>query len=229
MRKVLFVSVIAAFALAVSGLCMAVEIATEAEMANVIEGPMVIAVPADAAAEGGPEPDAPSRGNFVWAPGVPVTGGPNDHTGFAQFIINIPQAGKYAVWGRVVAWDGNSDSFWVTWEPADPADADPQVSQDTTYRWSVDQGNTWHWARINQWLNAGTFMREWDLPAGPTTLTIWTREDATMLDCIFITDNLSEDVNEVNPREPTDTDLQAAAVNPAHKLAVTWGSIRSAW
>jgi len=80
MRKVLFVSVIAAFALAVSGLCMAVEIATEAEMASVIEGPMVIAVPADAAAEGGPEPDAPSRGNFVWAPGVPVTGGPNDHT-----------------------------------------------------------------------------------------------------------------------------------------------------
>jgi hypothetical protein len=228
MRKLLLLSVIAAFALVMSGLCMAVELAMEAELADVIEAPMVIGVPADAVAQGGPEPDAPSRGNFCWAPGEPLVGGANGDQGFVQFTINIPQAGKYAAWGRVIAWDGNSDSFWVTWQPADP-DENSQETGNTEFRWSTAQGNTWHWDRINQWLDAGTFEREWDLPAGPTTLTIYTREDAAMLDCIFITDNLSEDEAEVSPRVPTDADLQAAAVNPADKLAVTWGSIRSAW
>jgi hypothetical protein len=144
-----------------------------------------------------------------------------------QFEINVPVAGTYAIWGRIVAWDGNSDSFWVTWEPTDPADADPQVSQDTTYRWGVAQSNTWAWDRINQWLDGGTFEREWEVDAGMTTLTIWTREAACMMDCIFITDNLSEDEAEVAPRVPTDEDLSVAAVEPNDKLAVTWGAIRS--
>jgi hypothetical protein len=225
MRKLLLVSVIAVFALSISGLCVAVEIATEAEMANVIEEPMVVGVPADGAAQGGPEPDEPSRGQFVWMPGPPVTGGGGE--GSMQFTINIPQAGKYAIWGRVIAWDGNSDSLWVNWLPADP-DENPQETDNTEFRWGVAQGNTWHWDRINHWLNAGTFEREWDLPAGETTLIIRTREDATMLDSIFITDNLSEDEAEVAPRVPSDADLQTAAVNPAHKLAVTWSSIKSA-
>ena len=83
-----------------------------------------------------------------------------------QFDINIPQAGKYAAWGRVAAWDGNSDSFWVVWQPADP-DENPQETQNTEFRWGVAQSNEWHWDRINHWLDGGTFEREWDLPAGP--------------------------------------------------------------
>jgi hypothetical protein len=225
MRKLIFLSMVAGIALLVSGLCMAVEIATEAELAEVIEEPMVIATPAEAVAQGGPEPVDPSRGQFVWSPGPPVTGGGG--SGFIQFSINIPQAGVYAIWGRVAAWDGNSDSFWVTWQPADP-DENPQETENTEYRWGVAQSNEWQWDRINHWLNGGTFDREWDLPAGPTTLTIWSREDATMLDCIFITDNLSDQEADVSPRVPTDADLQVTAVNPAQKLAVTWGSIRSA-
>ena len=225
MRKVLFLSIVAMLALVVSGLCSAVEIAMEAELANVIQEPMVIGVPADAVAQTGPEPDAPSRGEFVWQPGPPVTGGGGE--GFVQFVINIPQAGKYAIWGRCISWDGNSDSLWVTWEPADPAE-NPQETQNTEFRWSTGSGNTWYWRRVNAWLNGGTIQREWDVPAGETTLTFWSREDATMLDCIFITDNLSEDEAEVAPRVPTDADLQAAAVKPTSKLAVTWGSIRAA-
>jgi len=227
MWKLLFLSVVVGTLLVISGLAMAIEIATEAELATKIEAPMVVAVPADAKAQGGPEPDAPSRGKFVWAPGKPLEGGANDGKGFVQFIIKIPKAGKYAIWGRVIAWDGNSDSFWVTWNPADP-DEKPQVTANTKFRWSVASGNTWHWDRINQWLDGGTFDREWDLPAGTTTLTIWTREDATMLDCIFITDNLSPDEAVVKPRVPTDADLSMTAVNPADKLSITWGSIKSA-
>ena len=222
MNKVLLFLAVAMFLM--SGLAMAVEIATEAELANVIQDPMVVANPDDAAAQGGPKPDEPSRGQFVWAPGPPTTGGGGE--GFMQFDINIPTAGKYAIWGRVIAWDGNSDSFWVTWTPGDPEE-DPQDTQNTEFRWSVAGGPTWHWDKINQWLDGGTFERTWDLPAGPTTLTIWTREDATMLDCIFITDNLSDDEGEVSPRMPTDADLQAAPVEPGGKLTTTWSSIRS--
>ena len=85
-----------------------VEIALEAELADKIQAPMVIAVPADAEARGGPEPDEPSNGKFIWTPGAPVTGGGG--SGFAEFTINIPEDGTYTIWGRAIAWDGNSDS-----------------------------------------------------------------------------------------------------------------------
>jgi len=225
MKKVLIFSMIAVFALVFSGLCLAVELALEAEFATHIEPPQVIAVPADAAALG-PEPDAPSRGAFVWAPGAPLEGGDNGNAGFIRFEINMPEAGTYAVWARIIAWDGNSDSFYTTWEPADPA-VNPQDPADNNFRWSLGNGETWHWDRIEVWADDGSHTdKEWVIPAGPTTLTIWTREDAAMLDSIFITDNLSSEEAEANPRVPSDDDL--AAVTPSGKLAVTWGSIRSA-
>jgi len=200
---------------------IAVELAFEAEDADTIEAPMVIGVPADGAAEGGPEPVDPSGGKFVWVPGPPVTGGGGE--GFMEFVINIPEAGTYAIWGRVVAWDGNSDSFWINWLPAD-SDENPQETNNTEFRWGVAQGNEWHWDRINHWLDGGTFDREWDLPKGKTNLIIRTREDATMLDCIYITDNLAADEAEVNPKLPSEV---IPAVEAHGKLTTTWASIKS--
>jgi hypothetical protein len=203
---------------------VAVELGGEAEDANTIEAPMVVATPAEAAAQGGPEPVDPSGGKFVWSPGPPVTGGGDE--GFMEFVINIPAAGTYAIWGRVAAWDGNSDSFWVNWLPAD-ADENSQETGNTEFRWGVAQGNEWHWDRINHWLDSGTFEREWELPAGETTLRIYTREDATMLDCIFITDNLSEDEAEVAPKLPTEgVDPLWTAVEVHGKLATTWANMK---
>ncbi len=210
-----------------------VEIALEAELANKIEAPMAMGVPSDAKDNGGPEPDEPSNGEFIWAPGAPVAGGPNDGRGWAEFLIDIPEDGTYAIWGRVVAWDGNSDSFWVTWEPADPAE-NPQQTQNFDFRWATAQGPGWHWDRINQWLDAGTFDRQWELDKGETKLTIWTREDATMLDCLFITDNLAADSAGAAVREPTDEDRKLQkeggvkhAVDAAGKLSTKWGRIKS--
>lgn len=206
-----------------------VEIALEAELADTIQAPIVEAVPDDAKAKGGPKPDEPSRGKFIWAPGAPKAGGGG--SGFAEFIVDIPTADEYAIWGHVIAWDGNSDSFWVTVRPADP-DENPQQTGNTQYRWGVAQGNTWHWDRINHWLDAGTFDREWKLPKGEATIKIWTREDATMLDTLFITNDLSPDQNVVRPRLPTDEDVKkqlsrGRAVLPAGKLSITWGYIKS--
>jgi hypothetical protein len=204
---------------------IAVELGCEAEDADTVETPMVVATPAEAAAEGGPEPVNPSGGKFVWAPGPPLTGGGD--AGFAAFIVNIPEAGTYAAWARVVAWDGNSDSYWVNWLPAD-ADENSQETGNTEFRWGVAQGNEWHWDRINHWLDGGTFDREWDLPKGETNFIIRTREDATMIDCIYITDNLSEDEAEVNPKLPPDVpSIHGVAVESRGKLATKWASMKT--
>lgn len=204
-----------------------VEIALEAEFANTIQASIVEAVPDDAKAKGGPQPDEPSRGKFIWAPGAPVTGGGD--SGFAEFIVDIPVADEYAIWGRVIAWDGNSDSFWVTVRPADP-DENPQATGNTEFRWGVAQGNTWHWDRINHWLDGGTFDRKWELPKGEAFIKIWSREDATILDTLFITNDLAATQNDV--RLPTDEDVEkqlsrGRAVHPTGKLSMTWGYIKS--
>ena len=82
-----------------------------------------------------------------------------------------------------------SDSFWVTWQPADPNE-DAQVTKNVQFRWAVVNGPVWHWVRINQWLDAGRFDREWKFKEkGETVLRIAVREDAAMLDAIFVTPN----------------------------------------
>ena len=87
----------------------------------------------------------------------------------ARAGLSLSSAGKYALWGKVLAWDGNSDSLWVTWQPADP-DEDAQATKNVQFRWSVAGGPAWHWDRINHWLDAGTFNREWKFnQAGKTT------------------------------------------------------------
>lgn len=209
-----------------------VEIALEAELANKIQAPMVIAVPTDAKDEGGLEPDEPSNGEFIWAPGKPVEGGANGDRGWAEFIIEIPEDGEYAIWGHVVAWDGNSDSFWVVWEPAD-AFENPQQTQNMDFRWSVGNGPAWHWDRIEAWKADDTHVdRVWELDKGPTKLTIFTREDATMLDCLYVTNDLVG--GQANARVPTDEDRELQkkgaveqAVDAAGKLSTAWGGIKS--
>ena len=196
-----------------SGISYGYERAIEAEMADAIEAPMIIDDDADA-----------SGGQFIWMEGPPVAGGGGE--GWAEYILPIPEAGTYALWGKVIAWDGNSDSFWVTWQPADP-DENAQETQNTEFRWGVAQSEEWHWDRINHWLDGGTFEREWELEAGETTLRIAVREDATMLDVIFITDNLSEDEAEVGPRDPIPSD-SLVPVEPQDKLATTWGKLKAA-
>ena len=195
-----------------------IEIALEAELANTIQAPMIIADDKDA-----------SDGKFIWMEGAPVAGGGG--TGWAEFIINIPAKGKYALWGYVIAWDGNSDSFWVTWQPSDPNE-DAQATQNTQFRWGVAQGAAWHWDRINHWLDGGTFDREWEFDApSETVLRIGVREDATMLDALFVTSNIkATNEGEASVRLPDDKDrkiqVEGLAVNPKNKIATTWGSIK---
>lgn len=197
--------------LIVNGVGYSYDRAFEAENPDTLEPPMVVAEDAEA-----------SDGKYVWVEGEPLTGGGDE--GWLEYIIDIPTAGTYALWGRVFVWDGNSDSFWVTWRPADPNE-DAQVTGNTEFRWSIGTKNEWHWDRINHWLDSGTFDREWELPIGETILRIATREDAAKLDVIFVTDNLSADQADVNPRVPGPEDI--TPVEPKEKLTTTWGRIKA--
>ena len=122
-RTYFLIFILFVFVLLVIELNAEVEIALEAELADVIQAPMVIA-----------EETGTSDGKYVWMEGPKETGGGNQ--GWVEFIIDIPKTGEYALWGHVFAWDGNSDSFWVTWQPSDP-DEDPQVTNNFEYRWSI--------------------------------------------------------------------------------------------
>jgi hypothetical protein len=108
----------------------------------------------------------------------------------------------------------------------------PQQTQNMDYRWSVGGGNAWHWDRIEAWKEDGSHEdRQWEVPAGETILTIWTREDGTMLDSLYITDDILG--GNVNRRLPDDDDRQLQiegvnrAVSAAGKPPTTWGRIRS--
>ena len=231
MKHIYMVGILTASFMLLCGVVAAqdVEIVLEAELADHIEAPMVIAVPADAVVEGGVEPNEPSNGKYIWAPGAPVAGGGDK--GWAEFVIDIPEDDTYAIWAWVVAWDGNSDSFWVTWEPVDPQE-NPQQTQNMDFRWSIGNGAVWHWDRVEAWKADDTHVdREWELEKGETKLTIFTREDAAMLDVLYITNNIVG--GQANARLPTDEDraLQISgskkAVEASGKLSTTWGSVRS--
>ena len=216
-NTILLLVILAAFLYGTPQLRAETEIALEAELANEIVDPMIIAEDKNA-----------SDGKFIWMEGAPLTGGGD--RGHAIFVINLPEAGDYALWGHVIAWDGNSDSFWVTWQPADP-DENAQQTGNTEFRWSVAPGAVWQWDRINHWLDAGTFDREWKLDAGETLLRIAVREDATMLDAIFVTTNADATTPvQANVRLPDDTDRKAQteglAVSAKGKAATTWGSLK---
>ena len=197
-----------------------VEIALEAELADVLQEPMVIA---------DDEVDA-SDGKYIWAPGAPKEGGGG--AGWAEFIINLPEDGKYALWAHVIAWDGNSDSFWVTWQPADPNE-NPQVTNNQQFRWAVQNGNAWHWDRINKWEDdVGRTDRIWEFDdPGETVLRIGVREDATKLDAIFVTSNFNAaNADQAKVRLPTDKDrerqIDGLDVDAKGKVTTTWGKLK---
>jgi len=194
-----------------SGVSYSYDFAFEAENADTIEAPMIIA-----------DDENASGGQFIWVPGEPATGGGGE--GWAEYVINLPEAGTFALWAKVIAWDGNSDSFWVNWLPADP-DENPQETNNNDFRWAVAGGSDWHWDRVNRWTDNGTFDAMWEQDAGETRLRIATREDAAMLDVIYITDNLSADEAEVTPRDPGPEDM-LTPVEPIEKLATTWGKLK---
>jgi hypothetical protein len=112
--------------------------------------------------------DAQASGDrYIWVPNG-IGGG-----GKATYRFSVPQAGSYAIWGRVISNSANDDSFWVALDDAS-----------APIRWNTRHGGqeTWVW---------DTLPLPLDLEAGPHTLTISRRENGTKLDALLITSALS--------------------------------------
>ena len=69
-----------------------IEIALEAELAQKIKEPMIV--------DDDDVGKNASNGKFIWMEGKPKEGGGGK--GWAEFIINLPESGKYALWGTLL-------------------------------------------------------------------------------------------------------------------------------
>jgi len=110
---------------------------------------------------------------------------PTANQGTVTFNLDIPVAGTYIIWCRVLAPDGSSDSFFVSMDggPEDIYD----VAEGT---WSPN----WQWTRVNGraggpplTLNPRTF----DLTAGLHTLVFRGREANSRLDRLIVTNDIT--------------------------------------
>ncbi|MHA7964847.1 family 43 glycosylhydrolase [Paenibacillus sp. CAU 1782] len=82
------------------------------------------------------------------------------------YVINFANAGRYQVWGLIEANGANADSI--------------HVGLDNTYKFtqtSIVNNNTWRWNSL------GTL----DITAGLHELSLWGREDGTVVDRLYLT------------------------------------------
>jgi adhesin/invasin len=96
--------------------------------------------------------------------------------GKATFVVQIAQSGSYRVWGRTIAPNGNSDSFFFK------ADNDPK------FYWKVQASSSWIWDTIsNDDVSSAT--KIFSLTAGTHTFIVENRDPGTKLDMLIITSN----------------------------------------
>jgi hypothetical protein len=117
-----------------------------------------------------------SGGKFVTSPAA--------ESGSATFTINLPVAGTYILWGRVLAPSYGADSFYVS------VDGGPEDVYDVAEgTWSAN----WQWTRVNGRGGTGKPLtlnpRTFQLSAGTHKINFRTREANSRLDKIFITGN----------------------------------------
>lgn len=93
--------------------------------------------------------------------------------GSATYNVFIAQAGSYVIWGRVRAYDYNSDSFYV------------RMDAGTEYTWVLPVSGNWQWDRVSHITGPDPIW--FYLGSGNHTLTIKAREANSQLDALEIT------------------------------------------
>lgn len=95
-------------------------------------------------------------------------------TGHATYSFEVPRAGTYCLWGRVIAASTSSDSFWLR------MDDGPWI------RWNgIQPGRQWHWDEVHD-ADRDDMPVRFDLPAGSHRLTVAYRERHAKLDRLML-------------------------------------------
>jgi len=112
-----------------------------------------------------------SSGMYVWVRNGGGSGGS------AKYSFEVSKAGKYIIWGRVLAPNTNDNSFFVSMDGG--ADS----------LWSTTTSTKWMWEKVSNRGVADPVV--YNLATGKHTLTIKQREDGTKFDEFIITDDLN--------------------------------------
>ncbi|MCD6362273.1 MAG: hypothetical protein J7M38_15550 [Armatimonadetes bacterium] len=129
----------------------------------------------------GEDEDA-SGGAFIWMPGK--AGERTSGYGSATWQIDIPEAGDYYLWGRVLAPTPSDDSFYLrvftaTGEPVGRSD------------WHTGVHENWEWVPVT--LAKSTEPAALPLPAGRVGIELSVREDGTKIDRLFLTPYMDQE------------------------------------
>lgn len=112
---------------------------------------------------------------FVWQPKVQP---PVAASGSVSWRLRVPVAGRYWLWGRVLAPDGKHDSFSLAVTDADGGSI-------LEGPWHLPRSASWQWAAAT--IGASREPTPLDLPAGEVRITVLPREAGTRLDALWIT------------------------------------------
>jgi len=112
-----------------------------------------------------------SSGMYIWVQNGGGSGGS------AKYSFEVAKAGNYIIWGRVLAPNGTSDSFYVSMDSG----------ADST--WDTTMSTKWVWDKVSH--RGGANPVVYNLATGEHTLTIGQREDGTKIDEFIITDDFN--------------------------------------
>jgi hypothetical protein len=118
-----------------------------------------------------------SQGRYIAvAPGI-TSKGSAPASGQSTIGFQVPAAGTFKIWGRVITPTTAHDSFWVR------MDRGPWI------KWNdITVGSAWHWAEVHQ--DDADRVSTFALTPGPHTLTVAYREDGAQLDRLLLTSDL---------------------------------------
>jgi hypothetical protein len=100
---------------------------------------------------------------------------PSQNSGYVEFDFQVPTAGVYFVWCRVLARNKRDNSFFVS------------IDNSGYALWEVTTSKSWIWDRVSD--RGGADPASIQLEAGVHRLFIMHREDGTKLDKVVITDD----------------------------------------
>ncbi|MCC7492668.1 MAG: hypothetical protein IT204_09990 [Fimbriimonadaceae bacterium] len=130
-----------------------------------------------------PKPQASSGSGYVEIPnkanGDKKEGEGSQLPGLSQYKVNVPAAGAYTLWARVLWPDGCGNSFWV--QPAGRSRL--LLGEDGTY-------DAWHWVKCDTKLA---------LQKGVNVIDVKNREDGVILDQLQVTTSSRTPVGPVAP------------------------------
>jgi hypothetical protein len=112
---------------------------------------------------------------FVWQPDVQS---PVAASGSVSWRLRVSRAGRYWLWGRVLAPNGKHDSFSLAVEDA----AGAGIMEGP---WHLPRSAEWAWRAATVGASRGP--TPLDLPAGEIRITVLPREVGTRLDALWIT------------------------------------------